>query len=149
MDTAVHIKDSGSTFANERQKFHLFVNKLDEETKKPVPGAVFGLYADEDIKNVDGKVIVEAGTLLETATSDEYGSVRFEKDYPFAKYSAKELTPIRERRKMWESRIPDVLDILKAGSEAAQKKAAATLHDVRSAMKINYFDADGLENDYK
>ena len=60
-----------------------------------------------------------------------------------------ELTPIRERRKMWESRIPDVLDILKAGSEAAQKKAAATLHDVRSAMKINYFDADGLENDYK
>ena len=138
-----------STFANERQKFHLFVNKLDEETKKPVPGAVFGLYADEDIKNVDGKVIVEAGTLLETATSDEYGSVRFEKDYPFAKYSAKELTPIRERRKMWESRIPDVLDILKAGSEAAQKKAAATLHDVRSAMKINYFDADGLENDYK
>ena len=138
-----------STFANERQKFHLFVNKLDEETKKPVPGAVFGLYADEDIKNVDGKVIVEAGTLLETATSDEYGSVRFEKDYPFAKYSAKELTPIRERRKMWESRIPDVLDILKAGSEAAQKKAAATLHAVRSAMKINYFDADGLENDYK
>ena len=60
-----------------------------------------------------------------------------------------ELTPIRERRKMWESRIPDVLDILKAGSEAAQKKAAATLHAVRSAMKINYFDADGLENDYK
>lgn len=60
-----------------------------------------------------------------------------------------ELTPIRERRKMWESRIPDVLDILKAGIEAAQKKAAATLHDVRSAMKINYFDADGLENDYK
>ncbi len=60
-----------------------------------------------------------------------------------------ELTPIRERRKMWENRIPDVLDILKAGSETAQKKAAATLHDVRSAMKINYFDADGLENDYK
>lgn len=60
-----------------------------------------------------------------------------------------ELAPIRERRKMWENRIPDVLDILKAGSETAQKKAAATLHDVRSAMKINYFDADGLENDYK
>ena len=37
-------------------------------------------------------MIVEAGTLLETATSDEYGLVRFEKDYPFAKYSAKELT---------------------------------------------------------
>ena len=31
-----------------------------QETKKPVPGAVFGLYADEDIKNVDGKVIVRS-----------------------------------------------------------------------------------------
>ena len=60
-----------------------------------------------------------------------------------------ELGPIRERRKMWEQRTADVFDILKAGTEVAREKAAATLHDVRSAMKINYFDADGLENDYK
>lgn len=51
-----------------------------------------------------------------------------------------ELSPIRERRKMWESRLPDVLEILKVGSEKAEKTAAATLHDVREAMKINYFD---------
>ncbi|MFR5702134.1 MAG: tryptophan--tRNA ligase [Eubacterium ramulus] len=38
-----------------------------------------------------------------------------------------ELAPIRERRKMWEQRIPDVYDILKAGTEVAEKKAAATL----------------------
>ena len=53
-----------------------------------------------------------------------------------------ELTPIRERRKMWEQRIPDVYDILQAGSEVAEKKAAETLNDVREAMKINYFDGD-------
>ena len=51
-----------------------------------------------------------------------------------------ELSPIRERRKMWEQRIPDVYDILKAGTEVAEKKAAETLHDVRAAMQINYFD---------
>ena len=51
-----------------------------------------------------------------------------------------ELEPIRERREMWEKRIPDVYDILKQGSEVAQAKAAQTLHDVRSAMKINYFE---------
>ena len=51
-----------------------------------------------------------------------------------------ELTPIRERRKMWEQRIPDVYDILKKGTEVAEKKAAATLNDVRAAMQINYFD---------
>ena len=51
-----------------------------------------------------------------------------------------ELGPIRERRKMWEQRIPDVYDILKKGTEVAEKKAAATLKDVRAAMQINYFD---------
>ena len=51
-----------------------------------------------------------------------------------------ELAPIRERRKMWEQRIPDVYDILKAGTEVAEKKAAETLDDVRAAMQINYFD---------
>ena len=51
-----------------------------------------------------------------------------------------ELSPIRERRKMWENHLPDVLEILKVGSEKAEKTAAATLHDVREAMKINYFD---------
>ena len=61
------------TFTNERQKLSLFVDKKDSETEEGIPGAVFGLYADEDIKNVDGKVIVSAGALLETAVSDEIG----------------------------------------------------------------------------
>ena len=57
-----------------------------------------------------------------------------------------ELAPIRERRKMWESRLPDVYDILKSGSEVARKKAAETLHDVRASMKINYFEDNSLLN---
>lgn len=51
-----------------------------------------------------------------------------------------ELEPIRERRKSWEKRLSDVYDILKKGSEKAEKKAAATLNDVRKAMQIDYFD---------
>ena len=50
------------------------------------------------------------------------------------------LTPIRERRKEWEKDIPAVFDILKRGSDAARAVAADTLADVRSAMRINYFD---------
>ncbi|MBO7267790.1 MAG: tryptophan--tRNA ligase [Bacteroidaceae bacterium] len=50
------------------------------------------------------------------------------------------LTPIRERRKEWEKDIPAVFDILKRGSDAARTVAANTLADVRSAMRINYFD---------
>ncbi len=51
-----------------------------------------------------------------------------------------ELRPIRERRKEWEKRLPDVYDILKTGSEVAEKKAAQTLSEVKHAMQIDYFD---------
>lgn len=51
-----------------------------------------------------------------------------------------ELRPIRERRKEWEQRLPDVYDILKTGSEVAEKKAAQTLSEVKHAMQIDYFD---------
>ena len=57
-----------------------------------------------------------------------------------------ELGPIRERRKMWEQRTADVFDILKAGTEVAREKAAATLHDVRSSMRINYFEDQDFMN---
>lgn len=51
-----------------------------------------------------------------------------------------EIEPIRERRKLWEKRLPDVYDILRKGSEIAEKKAAETLSDVKKAMQIDYFD---------
>ena len=51
-----------------------------------------------------------------------------------------ELAPIRERRKELEKGIPEIYDILKKGSERAREVAAKTLDDVKSAMKINYFD---------
>ena len=85
------IKES-LTFSNDRQKLDMSVTKLDSEDNTPIAGAVFGLYADEDIKNVDGKVIIKKGTLLENATSDENGKIAFVKDYPFAKYVAKRIS---------------------------------------------------------
>ncbi len=54
------------------------------------------------------------------------------------------LGPIRERRAYWEARKPEVYEILKKGSEVAERKAAETLADVRAAMKINYFDNGNL-----
>lgn len=49
------------------------------------------------------------------------------------------LTPIRERRKLYEQDIPQVYEILRKGSEVAREAAAKTLDEVRAAMKINYF----------
>ena len=55
-----------------------------------------------------------------------------------------ELEPIRNKRKEFEQNIPAVYAMLKRGSEAAREVAAATLADVRKAMRINYFDDEEL-----
>lgn len=52
----------------------------------------------------------------------------------------KELAPIRERRKMWEKKNPEVYEILHKGSLEAKEVAAKTLENVKRAMKINYFE---------
>ena len=51
-----------------------------------------------------------------------------------------ELEPIRLRRKEWESKIPEVYEILKKGTAEARAVASKTLTNVRRAMKINYFE---------
>ena len=51
-----------------------------------------------------------------------------------------ELEPIRARRKELEKHIPEIYEILRKGSIEAEKIAAKTLAEVKSAMKINYFD---------
>ena len=58
-----------------------------------------------------------------------------------------ELAPIRERRMQWEKDIPTVFDILKEGSEKAEKVAAETLAEVRRSMKINYFEDKALNKE--
>lgn len=51
-----------------------------------------------------------------------------------------ELEPIRKRRMELEKDIPAIFSMLKEGSEKARETAAATLDEVRSSMRINYFD---------
>ena len=50
------------------------------------------------------------------------------------------LSPIRERRAIYEQDIPGVYKMLEEGCEKARAKAEQTLQEVRKAMKINYFD---------
>ena len=76
---------------NKRQKIELVLTKQSKETKEPVQGAVFGLYAEEDILDLTGKVIVKAGEFLAKAESAEDGTIRFDIDLPHGKYMVKEL----------------------------------------------------------
>lgn len=56
---------AGMNVTNERQKVQVTVIKKDHATKKHLSGAEFGLYAKEDIKNSDGKIVIAAGTQIE------------------------------------------------------------------------------------
>ena len=61
-----------------------------------------------------------------------------------------ELEPIRQRRRENEKDIPEIYNILKRGSEIAREAAAQTLSEVKSAMRINYFeDMDLIEAQVK
>ncbi len=55
-----------------------------------------------------------------------------------------ELEPIRKRREEYQKDIPYVYEILRKGSEKAERVAAQTLKDVKTAMKINYFEDEEL-----
>ncbi len=50
------------------------------------------------------------------------------------------LEPIRQRRLEFQKDIPAIYQMLQRGCQDAREVAAATLDDVRRAMKINYFD---------
>lgn len=78
------------TIGDERQKVAITVEKQDAENGAVVEGAVFGIYNKEDI-TADGKVIVEADTLLQEMTSDEKGQAACTLDLPLGSYYVKEL----------------------------------------------------------
>lgn len=77
-------------YKNERQKIDISVLKKDAVSKESVAGAVFGLYAGEDIENSKGEVIIEKDTLIEQAVSGEDGRAAFESDLWHGKYYVKE-----------------------------------------------------------
>ena len=88
-DQNTPVIEQEAVFRNERQKVEVSVVKKDAETEATVEGAVFGLYAKEDIL-AHGEVIVKADMLIGKALSDENGKAVFMNDLPFGRYYIKE-----------------------------------------------------------
>ena len=88
---------------NERTKGEISLLKTAEEVnlseegeidyiQVPIKDIVFGLYARNDIKNVDGEVIIAANSLMDILITDENGKAVSTKDIPFGAYYIRELT---------------------------------------------------------
>lgn len=87
----VEVQTGSATFLNERQKAAVRVEKQDEETKNPLSGGIYGLYAAEDIK-IDGKTVVPKGTLIEKATTGADGKASYKAELPINySYSIREI----------------------------------------------------------
>ncbi len=80
------------TFTNDRQKAAVIVKKVDDTTKNPLSGGIYGLYAAEDIKTADGKVAVKKDTFIDKASTGSDGSASYKSDLPIGySYYVKEI----------------------------------------------------------
>ena len=76
---------------NERQRISIEILKKDAVSKEPIEGVVFGLYAQEDIKNAAGEVVVAKDVLIELGATDKDGRLVFSADLPHGTYYVREV----------------------------------------------------------
>ncbi len=88
-DQNTPVIEQTAAFENDRQRVEISVVKKDAKNDAAVEGAVFGLYAKQDIQ-AHGEVIVKADTLLDEAASGEDGKAVFDQDVPFGEYYIRE-----------------------------------------------------------
>ena len=70
-------------FYNDREKARVGVYKIDRETGKYLAGAVFNLYAADDIYDADGGLVFAAGELVATSPeTNADGTTYFDCDIP-------------------------------------------------------------------
>ena len=79
---------------NNRQKAEVEVVKKEKDSDRVLEGAVFALCAKNDITGADGKVILEADTVIEELATDKEGKLTFTADLPIGfEYYIKETSP--------------------------------------------------------
>lgn len=93
----VAVTETATSFANERQKVKISLEKVLEQNETfgigkndKIKNISFGLYAKEDIVSSSGTVIPADG-LIEIITLDENGTATANTDLPFGSYYIKEI----------------------------------------------------------
>lgn len=154
-DQNTPVIEQTAEFVNERQKVEISVVKKDAETGAVVEGAVFGLYAKEDILAGE-KVIVKAGTLLSEAVTGEDGRAVFTCDLPFGTYEIRELSApagyisseeVLEVKAEYQGQDVKVValssDFENKPTKVAVKKTDATTGVELSGATLTVLDKDG------
>ncbi len=80
-DEEIEIKENGK----------IGIIKQDIRTGERLKGAVFGLYADEDIRSNNGSILIKKDALIEKVVTNEQGQAIYEVDLPLGRYYIKEI----------------------------------------------------------
>lgn len=115
-DDKTAIISKTQTIVNERQKYEVAVGKFEDGKTEYLEGAEFTLFANRDVYNADGKIIVKEGTELETVTSTVDGKVKFTLDLPTDLASALEPMPIADEIDPEFSQPTEIDGVLLVGS---------------------------------
>lgn len=142
LGNCIYLSDSAQDIKKRVMSMFTDPNHLRIEDPGKVEGNTVFTYLDAFCKDEDfAKYLPEYNNLEEVKAHYRRGGLGDVKVKKFLNaILQEELEPIRERRKQFEQDIPGVYQMLKRGSEIARETAAATLEDVRKAMRINYFD---------
>ncbi len=142
LGNCIYLSDTEKEVSDKVRQMYTDPTHLKVSDPGHVEGNVVFTYLDAFVKEDSfEKYLPEYKNLDELKAHYEKGGLGDVKIKNFLKaVLEEELSPIRERRHYWEARIPEVYDILKSGTEEAERVAAATLRDVKNAMKINYFE---------
>lgn len=142
LGNCIYLSDSAQDIKKRVMSMFTDPDHLRIEDPGKVEGNTVFTYLDAFCKDEDfAKYLPEYNNLEEVKAHYRRGGLGDVKVKKFLNaILQEELEPIRERRKQFEQDIPGVYQMLKRGSETARETAAATLEDVRKAMRINYFD---------
>lgn len=142
LGNCIYLSDSAQDIKKRVMSMFTDPDHLRIEDPGKVEGNTVFTYLDAFCKDEDfAKYLPEYNNLEEVKAHYRRGGLGDVKVKKFLNaILQEELEPIRERRMQFEQDIPGVYQMLKRGSEIARETAAATLEDVRKAMRINYFD---------
>ena len=132
LNNGIYLSDSADEIEKKVMKMYTDPNHIRVEDPGQVEGNVVFTYLD--IFDEDKEKVAELKEHYQRGGLGDVMIKRYLNDVLQAK-----LAPIRARREEYAKNPDYVLEMLKAGSEKAERVAAQTLDEVKAAMGINYF----------
>ena len=132
LNNGIYLGDSEENIKAKIMKMYTDPNHIRVEDPGQVEGNVVFTYLDIFDPRTD-----EVAELKEHYRRGGLGDMKLKRR--LNEVMQEYLRPIRERREEFAKDKAEVYNMLKAGSEKAERVAAATLDEVKDAMGINYF----------